>query len=131
VHEDGSLEPSGEVFGYYVITHQYFSRYHLPVMHTETNLQDAQAAPSWLKKQWANVYRLKQDGVPVIGFTWYSLTDQVDWNTSLRDDAGVVNPLGLADLDRKLRPVGHVYRELIRRWQPVLETEAYLLDLGT
>jgi hypothetical protein len=25
--------------------------------------------------------RLKQDGVPVVGFTWYSLTDQVDWST--------------------------------------------------
>jgi hypothetical protein len=22
--------------------------------------------------------RLKQDGVPIIGFTWYSLTDQVE-----------------------------------------------------
>ncbi|MBA3948052.1 MAG: hypothetical protein H0X37_26325 [Herpetosiphonaceae bacterium] len=40
VHADGSLSPSGEIFGYYVITHQYFSRYRLPVMHTETNLAD-------------------------------------------------------------------------------------------
>ena len=27
VKEDGTLAPSGEVFGYYVITHQYFQRY--------------------------------------------------------------------------------------------------------
>ena len=39
-----SVAPSGEVFGYYVITHQYYDRYHLPVMHTETNTKDA-AAP--------------------------------------------------------------------------------------
>ena len=35
VNEDESLTSAGEIFGYYVITHQYFDRYHLPVMHTE------------------------------------------------------------------------------------------------
>jgi hypothetical protein len=65
--DDGSLAPSGEVFGYYVITHQYFQRYGLPVMHTETNLQDAEGAPNWLWKEWANVHRLHQDGVPILG----------------------------------------------------------------
>ena len=39
VRPDGTIEPSGEIFGYYVITHQYFSRYRLPVMHTETNIK--------------------------------------------------------------------------------------------
>jgi hypothetical protein len=27
VHNDGRVTPAGEIFGYYVITHQYFSRY--------------------------------------------------------------------------------------------------------
>jgi beta-glucosidase/6-phospho-beta-glucosidase/beta-galactosidase len=121
--------PAGEIFGYYVITHQYYERYRLPVMHTETNLQDAQLAPDWLRKQWANVHRLKQDGVPVLGFTWYSLTDQVDWDTTLREDAGRVNPLGLADASRALRPVGEAYRELIAQWRDVLPSEGYSLEL--
>ena len=60
--------------------------------------------------------RLKDDGVPIIGFTWYSLTDQMDWDTTLREDNGHVNPLGLYDLDRKIRPVGKTYRKLIRQW---------------
>jgi beta-glucosidase/6-phospho-beta-glucosidase/beta-galactosidase len=127
VNEDGSLAPSGEVFGYYVITHQYFQRYGLPVMHTETNLQDAERAPNWLWKEWANVHRLHQDGVPILGFTWYSLTDQVDWDTALREDAGRVNPLGLYDLERKLRPVGAAYRTLIRQWRKILPTQSYSL----
>ena len=38
VAADGRRAPSGEIFGYYVITRQYYDRYHLPVMHTETNL---------------------------------------------------------------------------------------------
>ena len=48
----------------------------------------------WLRKEWANMIRLKQDGIPIVGFTWYSLTDQVDWDTALREDNGRVNPLG-------------------------------------
>jgi hypothetical protein len=42
----------------------------------------------------------------MVGFTWYSLTDQVDWDTALREDNGRVNPCGLVDIDRKMRPVG-------------------------
>jgi beta-glucosidase/6-phospho-beta-glucosidase/beta-galactosidase len=75
------------------------------------------------------VHRIKQDGVPILGFTWYSLTDQVDWDTALREDNGNVNPLGLADLDRNLRPVGDAYRDLIRRWREVLPTESSSLSL--
>jgi len=129
VREDGSIEPAGEIFGYYVITHHYFERYHLPVMHTETNVQNALEAPAWLRKQWANVHRLNQDGVPMLGFTWYSLTDQIDWDSQLRDEAGHVNPLGLVDLQRTIRPVGEAYRQLIRQWRDVLPSEPEYLDL--
>ncbi|MFN7997169.1 MAG: family 1 glycosylhydrolase [Bryobacteraceae bacterium] len=130
VDENGGISDAGEIFGYYVITHQYFSRYGLPVMHTETNLKDAEQAPRWLRKEWANVHRLKQDGVPLIGFTWYSLTDQVDWDTSLREDNGRVNPLGLYDLDRHIRPVGRAYRDLIREWRDILPAQSLGLGLS-
>ncbi len=129
VHQDGSTSPAGEIFGYYVITHQYYQRYRLPVMHTETNLQDADAAPGWLYKEWANLLRLRQDGVPIIGFTWYSLTDQVDWDSALRDDAGHDNPLGLYDLNRNIRPVGTAYKKLIQQWKDILPTGSYSLNL--
>jgi hypothetical protein len=45
--------------------------------------------------------RLKQDGVPILGFTWFSFTDHLDRDTALRDDAGWVNALGLYDLARQ------------------------------
>ncbi len=99
VHADGTISLSGEIFGYYPITRDYFQRYNLPVMHTETNRDDPEAV-DWLRKEWANVHRLKQDGVPIIGFTWYSLQDQVDWDTGLRENNGRLNPLGLCNLAR-------------------------------
>ena len=124
VHPDGSTSASGEIFGYYVITHQYFKRYNLPVMHTETNIKEP-LSEDWLKKQWANAYRLKQDGVPLMGFTWYSLIDQVDWDTALREDNGRVNALGLYDMNREIRDVGRAYKEIISQWRPVLENETF------
>ncbi len=74
-------------------------------MHTETNVFDPQAAPSWLWKQWVNILRMRRDGVPVLGFTWYSLIDQIDWDCELAEKNGTVNACGLYDLDRKPRPV--------------------------
>jgi beta-glucosidase/6-phospho-beta-glucosidase/beta-galactosidase len=121
---NGTTTASGEIFGYYVITHQYFNRYRLPIMHTETNMKMPDSV-HWLWKQWANLYRLIQDGVPVIGFTWYSLTHQVDWDTALREDNGNINDLGLYDLERNETAVGKAYRRLIQQWKDVLAQESY------
>lgn len=132
VHQDGSTEPSGEIFGYHVITSQYYDRYCLPVMHTETNYRQGprgDEAAAWLRKEWANVMRVRNDGVPIVGFTWYSLTDQVDWDTTLREPNGHVDPVGLFDLDRNIRPVGEAYRELISDWGAVLPTQSIVLSL--
>ncbi len=113
---DGSLCQAHDVAGWYQITRRYYERYKKPVMHTETNVLDANEAPAWLWKQWINVLRMRQDGVPVLGFTWYSLTDQIDWDIELAEKRGVVNPCGLYDLDRKPRPVAASYRELLREF---------------
>lgn len=118
----GEMRPAGEVFGWSAITRQYYERYRRPVMHTETNYLDAEQAPRWLWKEFFNVRSLREQGVPVLGFTWYSLLDQVDWDSGLAHDRGVVNPVGLYDLSRQPRPVAAAYRELIRSFgaEPLL-----------
>ena len=65
---------------------------------------------------------LREQGVPVLGFTWFSLIDQVDWDSALALDRGVVNPLGLYDLERRPRPVAAAYKELVHRFaaEPLL-----------
>jgi hypothetical protein len=125
----GAAQPSGEIFGYYVITKQYFDRYHLPVMHTETNRKNDEEAPAWLWKEWSNVLRLKHDGVPILGFTWYSLLDQTDWDTALREDNHRIDPLGLYDLNRKIRDVGKAYRVLIDQWRDELPMQSMSRDM--
>ena len=132
VSPDGHTRPSGEIFGYATITRQYYDRYRLPVMHTETNLNEGPTGLEpcqWLWKQWANVLRVRNDGVPVVGFTWYSLVDQVDWDTALREKNNRANPLGLYDLDRKPRTVGRAYRKLIADWRDVLPAQSLCLQV--
>ena len=132
VNEQGEIYPAGEVFGYGEITRQYYARYLLPVMHTETNFSEGprgDEALYWLWKEWANVLRVRNDGVPIVGFTWYSLTDQIDWDTALRERNGRVNPVGLYDLKRQIRPVGAAYKELITNWRTVLPTQSICLQV--
>jgi beta-glucosidase/6-phospho-beta-glucosidase/beta-galactosidase len=126
VDSNGGIAMSGEIFGYYPISRQYFDRYKLPVMHTETNFSDP-GSVDWLKKEWANVHRLKLDGVPIVGFTRYGLQDQVDWDTGVRENYGRVNSLGLCGLGSKIRPVCYAYKELIEKWKPALVTEGGVL----
>jgi beta-glucosidase/6-phospho-beta-glucosidase/beta-galactosidase len=121
----------GELFGWYVIASHYWQRYRRTLMHTETNRVDAGDAPRWLWRQWHNVQLLRSTGVPIIGFTWYSLIDQVDWNRGIVDALGVVFPVGLFDLNRDPRPVGLSYKHLIdmHRDQPEYREAKALREL--
>jgi beta-glucosidase len=130
VFADGHTEASGEVFGYSEITRQYYERYGLPIMHTETNMKQGatgEEAVQWLWKEWANVLRIRNVGIPTVGFTWYSLTDQTDWDTALRERKDRVHPVGLYDLDRNIRPVGLAYKKLIADWRELLPASSHCL----
>ncbi len=113
IDNDGEPRALGELFGWCTIARQYWDRYRRTMMHTETNRIDASDAPQWLWRQWHNVQLLRCEGVPIVGFTWYSLTDQLDWGTALADALGRVDPVGLFDLNREVRAVGLAYKHLI------------------
>jgi len=129
VRSDGITYAAGDVIGYDQIARHYYQRYGLPIMHTETNLQDNAkgSAVEWLWRQWSSLLQVRNSGIPTLGFTWYSLTDQVDWDTALREANGRVNPVGLYDLERNVRPVGEAFRTLIGEWQDVLPARSVCL----
>jgi beta-glucosidase/6-phospho-beta-glucosidase/beta-galactosidase len=113
VGRDRRARALGELFGWYVIATQYWERYRRTLMHTETNRADVADASRWLWRQWHNVQLLRTSGVPIIGFTWYSLTDQIDWNRGIEEPLGFIDPVGLFDLNRDPREVGLSYKHLI------------------
>lgn len=113
INQDGDSQALGELFGWYVIANQYWQRYQRVMMHTETHRLDPSDGPRWLWRQWHNVQLLRAANVPLVGFTWYSVTDQVDWEIGLTRPLGRVDPVGLFDLNRDPRPVALSYRHLI------------------
>lgn len=86
------------------------------MMHTETNVFEADQAVMWLHKQWIGILRMRRDGIPVLGFTWYSLIDQIDWDIQLAEVKNHVNECGLYDLNRKPRPVCEAYKNLLNEF---------------
>lgn len=113
---DGKIFNASDVLGWYQITKEYYNRYKKPVMHTETNVFNAEQAPVWLWKQWMNILHMRKDGVPVLGFTWYSLIDQVDWDIGLAEKKGKINECGLYDMERNPRPVAEAYKNLLKEF---------------
>lgn len=124
IESDGAAKSLGELFGWYVIVAQYYRRYRRMMMHTETNYRNPRGAALWLWRQWHNVERIREAGVPVVGFTWYSLTDQIDWGIAVSAPVGNVTPVGLFDLNRDLRSVGLAYKELIEMYRGKVPVQA-------
>jgi hypothetical protein len=101
--------------GFRSLATEYWERYQLPLFHCETN-RIPRFAEGWLDEQWSDMVALRDAGIPLRGFTWYSLTDQIDWQYGLRYERDHVYPVGLFDMQRRIRPVGVAYRELVAHW---------------
>ena len=115
VSSSGRRTTCRQAFGFRRLATEYYQRYRIPLFHCETNRVSHQAVP-WLADQWADIVALRAAGIPVQGFTWYSLTDQIDWQHGLRVERNDLHPVGLYDLNRKIRSVGHAYRALTAQW---------------
>ena len=126
IAEDGTHLDEGLMLGWAPITLDYYDRFRRPLMLTETNTLDDGHGHSveWLLQTWHQANYLRHHGVPVLGYTWYSLIDQVDWDIQLREIRNVVNANGLFTMDREPRDVANVYRELATHYgdSPLIET---------
>jgi beta-glucosidase/6-phospho-beta-glucosidase/beta-galactosidase len=72
VEEDGA--------GFRGLIEDFYQRYAVPIMITETSAFGSHAARSaWLASSLAAVKALRSDGVPVIGYTWFPLFTMIDW----------------------------------------------------
>lgn len=116
VSPDDSEQPVGPCVGWATIAQEYFERYRKPIMLTETNNLGADGGPEWLWRVWNNMELARRKGIPIVGYTWFSLTDQVDWDIQLREIRGKVNANGLYTLDRTPRPAASAFRDLCHRY---------------
>jgi beta-glucosidase len=110
VDSDGAESPAPRA-GLAELATAYYARYGLPMILAETNNVDERAA-DWLAELWGDIIRLRARGIPMNGLCWYSLTDQIDWDTCMREANGTVNSFGLVDLTRARRSVAASYASL-------------------
>lgn len=73
-----AVEPDGA--GFSALIEDYHRRYGAPVIITETSARgDLPTRSRWLAASVAAVRRLRGEGVPVLGYTWFPLFTMIDW----------------------------------------------------
>jgi beta-glucosidase len=66
--------------GFVHLIEDYYERYRAPIMVTETSAKGAVDVRSrWLDTSMAAIRRLRAEGVPVLGYTWFPLFTMIDW----------------------------------------------------
>ena len=102
-----SLNPP---LGLYQAAQNYWSKYHIPLMVTETSAGGQHwERLAWLEKSVGDVRRLRAEGFPVIGYTWWPAIDHLDWDGAMLHQTGHIHPVGLYRLER--RPNGTLERQ--------------------
>ena len=63
-----------------IILRSAWERYHMPIMITETSSNgDIKARARWMDETVHTVCSLREEGIPIIGYTWFPLFTMVDW----------------------------------------------------
>lgn len=82
---------------------EYWERYGLPCMLTETNIRGfAPDRASWLKYTLEQCELARDAGVPFEGYCWFPFIDSADWNSLLYRCEGAIDPVGVFWLDDNL-----------------------------
>ncbi len=95
--------------GLYQAAQGYWSKYHIPLMVTETSVGGTDETKiAWLEKSVGDVRRLRAEGFPIIGYTWWPAIDHLDWDGAMLHQTGHIHPVGIYRLER--RPDGTLER---------------------
>jgi beta-glucosidase/6-phospho-beta-glucosidase/beta-galactosidase/glycosyltransferase involved in cell wall biosynthesis len=88
--------------GIYGVAQAYWNRYGIPMMLTETSV-DGQPINReiWLDQTVDDCRRLREEGVPMLGYFWWPMVDQVDWDGALTHRIGKVHEVGMFNLKRQ------------------------------
>ena len=102
--EEGPVTPSPQPVGLAVLAGQYWKRYRLPMLVTETNIRGfAPDRATWFKHVLEQCEQAVASGVPLGGLCWFPVIDSCDWDSLLCRADGRVDPVGVYWLDSSLR----------------------------
>ena len=95
-------EPEGD--GFHELISNYYERYRVPIMITETSaVGNDEIRERWLEASVSTIKTLRSEGVPVIGYTWFPLFTMIDWRYRFSDEPleNFYLELGLYNLNRE------------------------------
>jgi beta-glucosidase/6-phospho-beta-glucosidase/beta-galactosidase len=99
----GPRVPSPRPFGLAALAEQYWRRYRLPMLLSETNIRGwASDRASWLKYTLEQCELARSRGVPLEGYCWFPFVDSLDWDSLLARPHGHIDPVGVLWLDEAL-----------------------------
>lgn len=83
--------------------HDYWRRYNLPCMLTETNIRGRTSdRATWFKYVLEQCELAQSTGVPLEGLCWFPFIDSTDWDSLLFRCDGHIDPVGVYWLDAEL-----------------------------
>jgi beta-glucosidase/6-phospho-beta-glucosidase/beta-galactosidase/glycosyltransferase involved in cell wall biosynthesis len=87
--------------GLFGIARAYYQRYGLPMMLTETSADGhAINREIWLEQTVDDCRRLREEGIPMLGYFWWPMIDQIDWDGALTHRIGKIHDVGVFNLKR-------------------------------
>lgn len=111
--------------GLYQIAREYYDRYRIPLMITETNWAGpVEHRLRWLEYCVGEVRRLRAAGFPMMGFTWYGAYDHLDWGYALRLPSGHIHHVGLWELDRRDGILARRHTAMVDRYRQMVAAGA-------
>ncbi|MFC0682839.1 family 1 glycosylhydrolase [Lysobacter korlensis] len=97
---EGGSAPTPTPIPFADLIQQYFDRYGLPCIVTETNVRGHTAdRATWLKYVLEQCETAADRGVPVEGLCWFPFIDSTDWNSLLFRCDRSIDPVGVYWLD--------------------------------
>jgi beta-glucosidase len=127
------VEPEGE--GFAELIRKYHQRYQVPVMITETSAVGSdEIRERWLDSSLSMVKKLRGEGVPVIGYTWFPLFTMIDWRYRFSDEPmqNFYLELGMYQLNRNGKSARWFESPLVEKMKSYIRnSEASIGDLQT
>lgn len=92
-----------------------YERYGVPLFVSENGLADAKdkSRARFIREHAAQIKAAQEEGIPVLGYLYWSLTDNFEWSEGLRPRFGLVG-IDYATQQRKIRPSYYYFQKLIR-----------------
>jgi beta-glucosidase len=116
-------EPEGH--GFKDMIRDYYERYRVPIMITETSAVGSdEIRERWLESSVSMIGDLRKGGVPVIGYTWFPLFTMIDWRYRFSSEPleNFYLELGLYRLNRENRTPRWIETPLVPK------IKAYIAD---